>query len=112
MYFSENYQRNLTTGETLMLAQLSVKAGTVTDKHQCENEEIIYLVRGELKIYLSASEVLLRPGQTFVVPKNTFYTAEATADSDAVIFSKKNEEWMNNDDFWSQSTSEQFLWAV
>ena len=112
MYFSENYQRNVTSGETLMLAQLQVKAGTLTDKHQSENEEIIYLVRGELKVYLSTSEVLLRPGQTLVVRKNTFYTAEATADSDAIIFSNKSEEWMNNDDFWSQSTSEQFLWAV
>ena len=112
MYFSENYQRNLTSGESLMLAQLEVKAGTLTDKHQSENEEIIFLVKGELKIYLDQSEILLRAGQSLVVSQSTFYTAEAAQDSTAIIFSKKNEEWMANDDFWGQCVSEQFLWAV
>jgi mannose-6-phosphate isomerase-like protein (cupin superfamily) len=57
------------TGEVSQLCFIKLEHGEATD-HAHENEQIGYIVRGEVEITVDGRRTVLRPGDGYVIPAN------------------------------------------
>ena len=72
--------RRLITGERLMLAHVYLKKGCVVPKHSHHNEQITYILEGELKFWIGEDEghiVHVKPGEVLHIPPRVPHKAEA-----------------------------------
>ena len=94
--------RRLITGERLMLAHVYLKKGCIVPKHSHHNEQITYILEGELKFWVGEDEgqvVNVKPGEVLHIPPNVPHKAEAVEDTlDVDIFDPPREDWLNKTD--------------
>ena len=94
--------RRLITGERLMLAHVYLKKGCVVPKHSHHNEQITYVLEGELKFWIGDDEdqvVHVKPGEVLHIPPHVPHKAEAVEDTlDVDIFDPPREDWLNKTD--------------
>ena len=94
--------RRLITGERLMLAHVYLKKGCIVPKHSHHNEQITYILEGELKFWIGEDEgqvVHVKPGEVLHIPPNVPHKAEAVEDTlDVDIFDPPREDWLNKTD--------------
>ena len=109
---TSDYKRTVAVGEKLMMAQVNVEKGVITNSHCHFQEEIIHVTQGKWKIKLGNEEVIVCENQTLVIPSNIEHSSEALEDTKALIFSSNRPEWIENNDYWLHYNAEQYLWAV
>ena len=94
--------RRLITGERLMLAHVYLKKGCVVPKHSHHNEQITYILEGELKFWIGEDEaqiVQVKSGEVLHIPPHVPHKAEAIEDTlDVDIFDPPREDWLNKTD--------------
>ena len=94
--------RRLITGERLMLAHVYLKKGCIVPKHSHPNEQITYILEGELKFWIGEDEgqvVHVKPGEVLHIPPNVPHKAEAIEDTlDVDIFDPPREDWLDKTD--------------
>ena len=94
--------RRLITGERLMLAHVYLKKGCIVPKHSHHNEQITYILKGELKFWIGEDEghvVHVKPGEVLHIPPQVPHKAEAIEDTlDVDIFDPPREDWLNKTD--------------
>ena len=94
--------RQLITGDRIMLAHVHLKKGSIVPLHHHENEQMTYILRGTLKFWIGedeAAEVVVRAGEVLHIPSNVPHKAEALEDTlDVDIFSPPREDWLNHTD--------------
>ena len=94
--------RRLITGERLMLAHVYLKKGCIVPKHSHHNEQITYILEGELKFWIGEDEgqvVHVKPGEVLHIPPHVPHKAEAVEDTlDVDIFDPPREDWLNKTD--------------
>lgn len=96
---SELISRKLVTGEKAMVAQVFLKKDAVVPEHHHESEQITYIMEGALKFELEGREVIVRAGETLVIPSHVPHRAVALEDTlDLDIFSPLRLDWLNKDD--------------
>jgi quercetin dioxygenase-like cupin family protein len=54
--------RQMITGEALMLARVLLKKGCVVPEHSHVNEQLTYIVEGALKFWIDGKEIIVRAG--------------------------------------------------
>ena len=95
-------ERRLITGERLMLAHVYLKKGCIVPKHSHYNEQITYILVGELKFWIGEDEsqlVHVKPGEVLHIPPHVPHKAEAVEDTlDVDIFDPPREDWLNKTD--------------
>ena len=94
--------RRLVTGERLMLAHVYLKKGCIVPKHSHHNEQITYILEGELKFWIGEDEdeiVHVKPGEVLHIPPHVPHKAEAVEDTlDVDIFDPPREDWLQKTD--------------
>jgi unsaturated pyranuronate lyase len=94
--------RRLITGERLMLAHVYLKKGCIVPKHSHHNEQITYILEGELKFWIGEDEsqvVHVKPGEVLHIPPHVPHKAEAIEDTlDVDIFDPPREDWLMKTD--------------
>jgi quercetin dioxygenase-like cupin family protein len=94
--------RRLITGDRMMIAHVYLKKGCVVPKHSHENEQITYILEGELKFWIGEEQteiVHVKAGEVLVIPSNVPHKAEAIVDTlDVDIFDPPRQDWINKTD--------------
>ena len=94
--------RKLITGDRMMLAHVYLKKGCIVPKHSHENEQLTYILEGELKFWIGedGSEIVhVRAGEVLHIPSNVPHKAEAIVDTlDVDVFSPPRQDWLDKTD--------------
>ena len=95
-------ERQMITGERVMLTHIHMKKGAVVPMHQHENEQLSYLLEGKLRFWVGSGEdppVIVQAGEVLHLPSNVPHRAEAVQDSLAIdIFSPPRQDWLDGTD--------------
>lgn len=99
---SPTLDRRLITGDRMMLAHVYLKKGCIVPRHQHENEQLTYIIEGELKFWIGEDEsqiVHVKAGEVLHIPSMVWHKAEAIEDTlDVDIFDPPREDWLNKTD--------------
>src|SRR3954467_13574456 len=94
--------RRLITGDRMMIAHVYLKKGCIVPRHQHENEQITYIIDGELKFWIGEDEsqiVHVKAGEGLPIPPTGPHKAEAhfgTLDVD--VFDPPRQDWLDKTD--------------
>ena len=69
-------------GATLALHKLA--PGHVPKPHQHPNEQIVYILAGQIRFHIGDEAILLAAGGLMVVPPNTLHWGEVVGDEDVL----------------------------
>ncbi|MCL4333156.1 MAG: cupin domain-containing protein [Candidatus Thermoplasmatota archaeon] len=96
---SEVLSRKLIYGDRVMLAEVRLKKGTVVPEHHHENEQLTWIVKGELLFEINGKKIRVKKGEVLIIPSNTPHKATAMEDTiDMDIFSPIREDWLSGQD--------------
>jgi quercetin dioxygenase-like cupin family protein len=91
--------RQMITGEKVMLARVLLKKGCVVPEHSHENEQLTYILEGALKFWIGGKEVVVSAGQVLCIPPHLPHKAEALEDTvDLDVFYPPRQDWLNKTD--------------
>ena len=96
---NEWMERRLITGDQIMIAQIFLKKGGVVPKHQHENEQLTYVVKGAMKFKIEGRELIVRSGEVLHIPSNVPHEAVVLEDTlDIDIFTPPRQDWLQGTD--------------
>ena len=99
---TDQLSRRLVTGDRMMLAQVYLDKGCIVPKHSHENEQITYILEGELKFWIGEDEsqiVHVKAGEVLTIPSNVPHKAEAIVDTlDVDVFDPPRQDWLDKTD--------------
>lgn len=99
---SETFDRRLITGDSMMLAHVYLKKGSIVPQHRHDNEQLTYILEGGLRFWIGKDEsqvIDVMAGDVLHIPSNVFHKAEALEDTlDVDIFSPPRQDWLNKTD--------------
>jgi len=94
--------RRLITGDQMMIAHVYLKKGCIVPKHSHMNEQITYILDGELKFWIGEDEsqiVHVKAGEVLTIPSNVPHKAEALVDTlDVDVFNPPRQDWLDKTD--------------
>src|SRR5690348_189041 len=94
--------RRLITGDRMMIAHVYLKKGCIVPKHSHPNEQITYILEGELKFWIGEDQseiVHVKAGEVLTIPSNVPHKAEALEDTlDVDIFDPPRQDWIDKTD--------------
>lgn len=95
-------ERQMITGDRVMLTHVYMKKGAVVPMHQHENEQMSYLLEGRLRFWVGSEEdppLIVQAGEVLHLPSNVPHKAEAVEDSLAIdVFSPPRQDWLDGTD--------------
>ena len=92
-------QRQLITGQELMLARVLLKKGCVVPEHSHHNEQLTYILEGALKFWIDGKEIVVHAGEVLCIPPHMPHKAEALEDTlDVDVFSPPRQDWLDKTD--------------
>ena len=98
--------RQMITGDKVMLARVLLKKGCVVPEHSHENEQVTYILEGALKFWIEGKEIIVRAGEVLCIPSNVPHKAEAVEDTvDLDVFYPPRQDWLNKTDSYLRGTS-------
>jgi quercetin dioxygenase-like cupin family protein len=91
--------RQMITGDEVMLARVLLKKGCIVPEHSHVNEQVTYILEGALKFWIDGKEITVREGEVLTIPSNMPHKAEAMEDTvDLDIFYPPRQDWLNKTD--------------
>lgn len=98
--------RQMITGDKVMLARVLLKKGCVVPEHSHENEQVTYILEGALKFWIEGKEIIVRAGEVLCIPSNVPHKAEAVEDTvDLDVFYPPRQDWLNKTDSYLRATA-------
>lgn len=98
--------RQMITGDKVMLARVLLKKGCVVPEHSHENEQVTYVLEGALKFWIDGREIVVHAGEVLCIPSNLPHKAEAIEDTvDLDVFYPPRQDWINKTDGYLRSTT-------
>lgn len=99
--------RQLITGQELMLARVLLKKGCVVPEHSHHNEQLTYIVEGALKFWIDGKEIVVHAGEVLCIPPHMPHKAEAMEDTvDLDVFYPPRQDWLNKTDAYLRGQQE------
>ena len=91
--------RQVIHAEKITIAIIGLQAGGSVPTHAHENEQVMNIFSGRLKVVLDGVPMELAGGNSLVIPPNVPHSVEALEDTVAVdVFSPRREDWIRGDD--------------
>ncbi|HJZ65887.1 MAG TPA: cupin domain-containing protein [Candidatus Acidoferrum sp.] len=91
--------REMLTGQNLMLARVIMKKGAHVPLHHHHNEQVTYILEGSLKFAVDGKEIVVKAGEVLCIPSNMPHEAWALEDTiDLDVFNPPREDWLNKTD--------------
>ena len=110
---SDLYMRKVAVGDTLTVAKVEVKEGSITLPHHHDSEEVIIVLQGLWRFRLPTGEVTLGKNQMLSIPSGVEHSSEALEDTVALdVCSQMRNDWLNGEDQPLHYDPDQSLWAV
>lgn len=92
-------QRQMVVGETMMLARVLLKKGSVVPEHSHHNEQITYILDGALKFEIDGKEIVVSTGEVLCIPPHMPHKATALEDTvDLDVFTPPRADWLDKTD--------------
>jgi len=92
-------EREMLTGQNLMLARVIMKKGAHVPLHHHHNEQVTYILEGALKFSIDGKEIVVKAGEVLCIPSNMPHEAWALEDTiDLDVFNPPREDWLNKTD--------------
>jgi quercetin dioxygenase-like cupin family protein len=99
-------QRQHVVGESVMVARILMKKGSIVPLHSHMNEQITYVLDGALQFRLDGREIVVRSGEVLCIPPNMPHEALALEDTvDLDIFNPPREDWINKTDSYLRTVN-------
>jgi quercetin dioxygenase-like cupin family protein len=99
--------RRIITGDRMMIAQINLQKGDDVPRHSHENEQLTYVLKGALRLWLGAHderEVTVRAGEVLVIPSHLPHRALALEDTlDVDVFCPPRQDWLDGSDAYIRS---------
>jgi quercetin dioxygenase-like cupin family protein len=87
--------RRFVSGQRITMAQFFFAEGGTVPRHQHENEQLMYVVEGTLRVTVGDEEVIVRRGEVLHIPSDVPHSAVALEDTvDLEIFSPVRADWL------------------
>jgi len=74
----------LLTGHGIELGRLSFKQGEGAERHRHPQEQIVYVVRGQVEVEIDGETAVLGPGDAFHAPPDVPHRLTAVQDSEVI----------------------------
>lgn len=98
--------RQMITGDKIMLARVLLKKGSLVPEHSHENEQVTYILDGALKFWIDGKEIVVRTGEVLCIPAHMPHKAEAVEDTvDLDVFYPPRQDWLNKTDSYLRGAS-------
>ena len=102
--------RQMITGEEIMLARVLLKEGCVVPEHSHHNEQLTYILEGALKFWIDGREIVVRAGQVLCIPPHMPHKAEAIEDTvDLDVFHPPRQDWLDKSDAYLRGSADSFF---
>lgn len=96
---SDSITRKFIHGDKVMIAELNLKKGAVVPEHKHENEQVSWILQGEMVFEIQGKEITVKAGDVLVIPSNVPHKVTAKEDSlDIDLFSPIREDWIKGED--------------
>jgi len=91
--------REMITGQEIMVARVFIKEGGHVPLHHHHNEQLTYILEGALKFAIDGREIVVRAGEVLCIPSNMPHEAWGLEDTvDLDVFTPPREDWLNKTD--------------
>jgi quercetin dioxygenase-like cupin family protein len=98
--------RRCINGERITMAMVYLKKGCVVPTHSHDNEQMSTIYTGALKFLLDGQEIVVRPGETLVIPARMPHSAVALEDTEEMdVFAPVRQDWIDGTDLYLRSTN-------
>jgi quercetin dioxygenase-like cupin family protein len=85
--------------DRMTIAKLRLSKGAIVPLHQHENEQVSMIDEGALRFEIGGRDVVVRTGESLVIPSNVPHLVEALEDSVATdVFTPSRQDWISGDD--------------
>jgi len=112
-YLTRRYRRRVATGESLTLARVDAKQGSITQTHRHDHEEVILVLKGSWRFHLPTGSVTLYRNQVLTIPPGVEHSSEVLEDVVAVdVCTPQRKDWINVEDSRLHIEADESLWAV
>jgi quercetin dioxygenase-like cupin family protein len=99
---SDTISRSIVSGDRVMLAHVYLVRGAVVPRHQHENEQFTYIVKGRLRFWIGDGDeevVEVGDGEVLHLPSGVPHRAEAVEDTiDLDVFAPPRQDWLTGAD--------------
>jgi unsaturated pyranuronate lyase len=93
--------RRFISGKQITMARIFLKKGCLVPTHNHESEQFTTVFTGALKFSIDGKEIVVRGGETLVIPAFVHHSAEALEDTDEVdVFSPIRQDWIDGTDHY------------
>ena len=84
---------------SMTIARLELQKDAVVPEHSHVHEQVATVERGALRFSIEGREVVVRGGESLVIPPNAPHGVVALEDTMVVdVFSPRREDWISGDD--------------
>ena len=98
--------RQIVTGENLMLARVLLKKDCIVPEHSHENEQLTYILEGALKFWIDGKEIVVGAGEVLTIPPHMPHKAQALEDTvDLDVFYPPRQDWLSKTDSYLRESS-------
>ena len=112
-YLTREYRRKVANGDSLTLAKLEAKQGSITRAHRHDHEEVILLLKGSWRFQLPTGVVTLYPNQVLTIPRGVEHSSEVLEDVIAIdVCTPQRKDWINGEDRNLHTEQDESLWAI
>lgn len=101
--------KTIAYGERTLMTEFVLSANSVLPEHAHVHEQIGYLVRGKIRLYVGGQDQIVTDGGSWCIPSNVAHRAEIIDDSIAIeVFCPCREEYKkyaHSEDIRNDSTN-------
>jgi len=91
--------REMITGQEIMVARVFIKKGGHVPLHQHHNEQLTYILEGALKFAIDGKEIVVRAGEVLCIPSGMPHEAWGLEDTlDLDVFTPPRADWLAKTD--------------
>ena len=104
-HLNPQLDRQMITGEKLMIARVLLKKGVIVPEHSHENEQLTYILEGALKFWIDGREIVVHAGEVLCIPPHMPHKAQAMEDTvDLDVFYPPRQDWLSKTDAYLRRT--------
>jgi len=101
-------QRQVLSGQSVMVARILLKKGCIVPLHSHHNEQVSYVLQGAMEFRIDGRKIVANPGDVLIIPSHMPHEVEALADSVSLdIFSPPRADWLEKTDSYLRGVKPQ-----
>jgi quercetin dioxygenase-like cupin family protein len=88
------HRRTMATTDEAMICQFLLEANSVVPRHNHMNDQVGYVVYGQVEFKIGEEVRVLKPGDTYAIPGGIYHSVKAIVESIVIdVFSPPREDY-------------------